>query len=772
MCHAVVIACYAPSVPRLCALFLTPLAAAVASAQEAAREAIEAFAAEHCIDCHGGDQTKGDLDLRAWPKEPAEWAWRASRVRTRVGSGEMPPPDAEAPSPGQRTRFVADVDAVLREVVPRLPTDPGRVTVRRLSRTQWSNVVRDLFDVVADTDAFPADDLGYGFDTIGDATTFSTLHLEKYMDAARDVALAVFDGEDPSRPAVRRVEAESMELVDGPGAGMDGNVANLYTRATIEQAVRLPRDGTYRVVLRAGADQAGDEPAKMLLRLDGRDLETWEVATKRMEEFGLTAPLGGGEHRFAVSFVNDFYDPKNPDPARRDRNLRVDWLEVRGPLDERPLPPLRTAMLEALAAKGADGARLRALVRALLPSVLRRPAADDEVARYVQTGEAVLRRGQPLLAAARAVLQAALVSPHFLFRVEPSAADRGAGASPVTGAALAVRLSFFLWASTPDERLARLGATGRLVDTATLGEEVDRMLADPRAESLATEFAAQWLELRSLADRTPDPRRFPGFDDALKASLRRETELLFAALLRDDRDVRDLLDCEFTHVDRRLASFYGLPAPASEAFERVQLPAAMRERGGVLGHASVLAVTSNPTRTSPVKRGKWILDNLLGQAPPPPPPGNDTLAKESEIDSSRSFREQLAQHRERAACAGCHVRMDTLGFALERFDAIGRARSSDSAGPIDCSGELPGGVRIEGIAGLKGMLRADPAFVHNVARKLFVYAVGRDARPADRLRLWWQVDRRLATGRVTLRDLVTIVVNDEAFRLRSAAAAR
>ncbi|MBL8748917.1 MAG: DUF1592 domain-containing protein [Planctomycetes bacterium] len=759
--------------PRLCALFLASCATAVASAQDPSGASIESFAAEHCLDCHGGEKTKGDLDLRAWPKDPVEWAWRASRVRMRVRSGEMPPPDSEPLSPELRTGLVADVDAVLREMVPRLPSDPGRVTVRRLSRTQWSNVVRDLFEVVADTEAFPADDLGYGFDTIGDATTFSTLHLEKYMDAARDTALAVFDGEDPARPAVRRVEAETMDLVDGPGAGMEGSVANLYTRATIEQAVHLPRDGTYRVVLRAGADQAGDEPAKMLLRLDGRDLETWDVATKRMDEFGLTAPLTGGEHRFAIAFVNDFYDPKNPDPSRRDRNLKVDWLEVRGPLDDRALPPARRAMQEALNGKGTDGAKLRGLVRAMLPWVHRRPVADDEVARYVQTGDAVLRRGQPLLAAARAVLQAALVSPHFLFRIEPVGSDRGAGgASPVAGPALAVRLSFFLWASTPDERLARLGSTGRLADAATLAEEVTRMLADPRAESLATEFAAQWLELRNLADRTPDPGRFPGFDDALKASLRRETELLFAAVLREDRDVRDLLDCEFTHVDRRLAAFYGLPAPASDAFERVPLPEAMRERGGVLGHASVLAVTSNPTRTSPVKRGKWILDNLLGQAPPPPPPGNDTLAKESEIDSTRSFREQLSQHRQRVACAGCHVRMDTLGFALERFDAIGRGRASDSAGPIDCSGELPGGVRIEGITGLKDMLREDPAFVHNVARKLFVYAVGRDARPVDRLRLWWQVDRKLEAGRVTLRDLVTIVVNDEAFRLRSTASAR
>lgn len=738
-----------------------------ASAQEAMdAEGVERFVGQWCVECHGGDTTKGGLDLTRPAANDVERLWRWTRLRDRVRSAEMPPVGAEAPAASERARFAEWVSATLRTDVPKLPLDPGRATVRRLSRTQWEGVVRDLFAVEVDTSAFPADDLGYGFDTIGDALTFSTLHLEKYGAAARDVAVAVFHGEDPKRPAVRRFEAESMQLVEGAGAGMDGDVANLYQRAGIEQVVRLPRDGVYRLVLSAGADQAGDEPAQMVLRLDGRDLDTFEVPERRPREFVLTAPLCGGERRLGVAFVNDYYDPKHEDPQRRDRNLKVDWLEVRGPLDARVVPPAQRWVQDALAGRGSEGQRLRSLVRALLPRVYRRSVTDDEVTRVVRVGEGALKAGESLLVAARLVLQTVLSSPHFLFRIEPVASGTGATA-PVPGPALATRLAFFLWASGPDDRLAELGRSGRLGERSVLEGEVQRLLADPRADALATDFAAQWLELRNLADRTPDPARFPGFDDTLRSSMRRETELLFAAVLREERDVRELLDCEFTHVDPVLAAFYGLPAPSSEGFQRVVLPPELRERGGVLGHASVHAVTSNPTRTSPVKRGKWILENLLGQPPPPPPPGNDTLPDEAAIDSTRSFRERLAQHRSRASCAGCHVRMDTLGFALERYDAIGRHRERDAGGEIDCRGELPDGRRVDGLRGLVEVIVADPSFVHTLAKKLFVYANGRDLRPADRLRLALRVDELLARGKVTLRDLVLLIVRDDAFVFRA-----
>jgi len=727
-----------------------------------------AFAAKYCVECHGGDATKGKLDLVAAAPDAVARLMRWSRMRARLLAGEMPPADAERPAAAERAAFVQWVDQTLRTEVPKLPLAPGRTTVRRLTRSQWENCVRDLFGVRVSTAAFPADDLGYGFDTIGDALSFSTLHLEKYLAAAGAVAASVLDDEDPQHPTVRRFEAESMQVVDGPGANQDGDVAGLYTRATIERELQLPRDGVYRVRVLAGADQAGDEPAKMALHWDGRELDTFEVAERAPRQFELTAPLLAGPHRLGLEFTNDFYQPEHPDAARRDRNLRIDWCEVTGPLDARVVPAEQQWVAAALAKRGAEAGAVRGFARELLQRAWRRPVTDAEVARVAAIVDGARKAGETATAALRLAVQAALASPNFLFRLETGGVEGKAGdAAPVPGPVLASRLSFFLWGSMPDARLLDLAAKGKLAEGQTLQAEVQRLLVDGRAESLAVDFAAQWLELRNLGDRMPDPARFPGFDDTLRASLRRETELLFLAILRDGSDVRDLLDCDFTHVDATLARYYGLDRPAGAGgFVRVPLPPALRERGGVLGHGSVLAVTSNPTRTSPVKRGKWILENLLGQPPPPPPPGNDSLPDEKAIDSSKTFREQLAQHRQRAECAACHVRMDTLGFALERFDAIGRHRTNDAGGPIDCSGELPGGVRIDGIAELKAVLAADPAFLRVVAKKLFVYAIGRDLRPIDELRLDLAVDALRAKPKITLQDLVLVIVQSDPFLRR------
>lgn len=751
-----------PAVPTLLLLTL-PLAAQAPADLGPQTEFVRQF----CFDCHGGDTVKGKLDLSTPPAEPAAKLWRLQRLYERALAGEMPPPGAPAPEPAARAAFVAWTRAGVVAGVPTLPPDPGRVTVRRLSRTQYANTVRDLFGVAVPTAGFPADDLGYGFDTVGDALAFSTLHLETFLAAAGSVAEQVFDGEDPAHPTVRRLEAEAMKLVEGPGAGLDGDVANLFTNATLEQKVTLPRDGTYRFRILAGADQAGNEPAKLVLRLDGKELDTFEVPQRELREYTLTAPLPGGAHRIALRFPNDFYDPQNADPQRRDRNLHVDFCELTGPLEPRAIPPAQQWVHDAVPAKGAEPARLRSFARAVLPRLWRRAVTDEEVARLAKAGLAARAAGEPFDGTLRLLLQAALTSPNFLFRLEPGGLGGAPGSvAPVPGPGLAQRLSYFVQASTPDPELLELGRSGRLLEPAVLRAQVARLLADPRADSLATDFAAQWFELKNLQDRTPDPARFPGFDDALRAGFRRETELLFLAVQRDGRDVRDLLDCEFTHVDARLAAFYGLPAPAGPGFQRVPLPPEQRERGGVLGQGSFLAVTSNPTRTSPVKRGRWILDNLLGQSPPPPPPGNDSKLSDRAIDSTKSFREQLAQHRERPECAACHVRMDTLGFALEQYDAIGRRRLADAGGAIDTSGELPGGRRIEGLADLKAVLRADPQFVHLVAKKLFVYALGRDPRPVDRLKLAAAVDALLQAGKVTIGDLVLTVVGSEAFRLR------
>ncbi len=739
---------------------------------------VAAFLERHCVECHDGDVAKGGLNLLAAPADIVSSLARWSHVRERVVAGEMPPADKDRPEVDERRSLVAWIDRTLRAEVPRLPVDPGRVTVRRLTRAQWQNTVRDLLGVTFDASAFPADDLGYGFDTVGEALTFSTLHLEKYLAAAGDVARAVIDDTDPRNPVVRRFDAEMMTQLDGAD-GRRGDRFVFLSNSTIEQRLDLPRAGTYRVRVSAGGDQAGRELVKMAVRIGDGPARTFEVRSRRLSPFDFNVHLDGGQQRLSIAFLNDYYRPDDPDPAQRDRNLIVDLAEVIGPLHRSPVPPQAAWLAAALASSVDAPTLLRNVTTSALPRLWRRPVSAQEIERLVALGTAAVADGDSPLLAARLVLQAMLVSPNFLFRIEAGAVGEGgvapvgvvepvSVAEPVSGHVLTQRLAYLLWGSAPDDRLRQFADGGRFTDRSQLLNEVDRMLRDPRAESLATDFASQWLELRSLAERAPDPRQFGDFDDVLRRAMRRETELLFWAVLREDRDVRDLLDCDFTFVDRRLANFYGLPAPAADAgFTRITLPPEQRERGGVLGHASMHVLTSNPTRTSPVKRGKWILQNLLGQAPPPPPPGNDSFANEAAIDSSKTFREQLAMHREKKSCAVCHVRMDTLGFALERYDAIGRFHERDGGGVIDASGELPDGRVIDGLTGLKAVLRDDPAFVRTLCRKLFVYALGREPRPGDRLRLDLAVDELLQRDTVTLRDLVKVIVTDVAFTHRS-----
>lgn len=730
-----------------CSIWIATLLLALTCPAQRAEE-VGAILEEHCWACHGEDKVSGGLDLTVAPTDAVAALWRWSRVRERVRAFEMPPAHVSEVSLAERQQVTAYVDRLLATEVPRLARDPGEVTVRRLSRYQWRNTVRDLLGVEVDVSAFPADDLGYGFDSIGDALTFSTLHLEKYLSAAESVAAEVFHGEDPARPARRVFAGGAMRLVGDRGATMR-TAAHMYTRSTIEQDVALPRDGLYRVRIAARAQQAGDEPARMAIDLDGVRVARLDVPNRRLREFVVERRLGPGRHVLGVSFVNDFYDPDNPDRSRRDRNLDVETVVVEGPVDARETPALARWLVDDPAA-GEDADGVRGLVDRMLPRLWRRAVPPEERARLADAAARRLEGGAGRVDAQRFALAAALASPHFLFRVER-------GRRP--DEALATRLSYFLWGSAPDDVLLAAAQGGALAVEA----QVDRMLRDPRADRLAEEFAAQWLELRGLAAVQPDPARFP-LDAGLRASFARETELLFLTVLREGRDVRELVDCDFTHVDARLAAHYGLPHEGPpEVFVRTALRGDAQLRGGILGHAAVLAVTSNPTRTSPVKRGKWILENLLGQPPPPPPPGNDSFEDEAAIDDAATLREQMAQHRERSKCAVCHVRMDALGLSLERFDAVGRFRRRDGAGEIDASASLPDGRPIDGLADLKRVVAADPAFVRTVAHKLFVYGVGRDLRPVDRLRVDQAVVDLIGAGEVTLRDLILLVVNDPAF---------
>jgi hypothetical protein len=401
------------------------------------------------------------------------------------------------------------------------------------------------------------------------------------------------------------------------------------------------------------------------------------------------------------------------------------------------------------------------VLRAFADRAYRRPATHEELTRLLRFVEAARKDGEGYEKGLRMALRAVLTSPHFLFRIEAGEA----GAPGFDDFRLASRLSYFLWGSMPDEELFRAAARRTLRHRQDISAQVRRMLRDPRSRSLAENFAGQWLQTRAVKEFAPDPGTFPDFDEPLRTAMLRETELFFDAIVREDRSILELLDADFTFVNERLARHYGIPGVQGDAFRRVSLTGT--PRAGVLTQASVLAVTSNPTRTSPVKRGKWILDNILGAPPPPPPPGAGDLRDDQEGMPSGSLRQRLERHRANPDCASCHSRMDPLGFGLENFDAVGAWRDRDGTSPIDPSGTLPGGGSFCGPAQLRAGLKARPdVFARCLAEKLLTYALGRGIERRD-LPAVNTIVRKLAQQDYRFSALVLAIVQSVLFQTRN-----
>ena len=742
------------------ALFLVALLTGAVLAQDPAGDLI-AFARAHCTDCHGRKDPEAGLDLlgfleRDVAMEDAE-SWL--RLRDALGEGKMPPSDEPQPSAADRARAVATVRSLIEALATAAPTDPGRVTMRRLSCSEYARTVFDLCGVAVEIAEFPADDLAYGFDNNGDALTLSPLHLEKYAAAAERIAELALPEPDEVPAPTRRVDGLSLRTREPNRMESDGVMLISSGHAAAE--FTLPRKGRYRIRIRAWAMQAGPESARMEVR-DGDQLRRrFDVTHERAEpgDYELEAILQG-RVEIQAAFVNDYYAPNDPDPAQRDRNLFVEAIEVQGPLDAR-VPTVAETWLDAHdPGRGTVRARAARVVRELLRRSWRRTPLQREVDRFSKRMVKACDEGESFRSATRLAFAAALLSPHFLFRVEPQA--RGSeSTTPLGDEALATRLAFFLWSSMPDEELFSRARTKRLSGSSALDEEARRMLADPRADALASSFAAQWLELRRLDSFVPDPDRFPSYGPKLARSMRRETESLFLEVLRTAAPVSRLLLAEHTWLDDTLARHYGLQAPGSDEPVRTELEG--RRLGGILGHASIHTLTSMPTRTSPVRRGKWLLDQLLDDPPPPPAPGTDSFPAEAPLDTPADLRAQLAIHRARAECAVCHDRIDPLGLALEGFDAIGRARSA--APGLDTSARLPDGRELRGADDLARTIARDPAFARAVLRKLFVYALGREVRPADALVLDGVL--RSLPPDPPLSALVLAIPQLDAFRMRS-----
>ncbi len=661
---------------------------------------------------------------------------------------------------------IQDPAQPLPKIDPTLPTtptdrcrskDPGRVTLHRLNRAEYDATLRDLFGedfgLAAD---FPAEDHGYGFDNIADALSMSPLLFEKYEVAAKSVAERVFS----VPPAVPQTQQWEAEQVGASVGGATDEAWNLWTNGEVVQTFTA-QAGEYELSARAWGTQFGADPARMQFRIDGQSLGTIDVpaTANNPGTYRQRVTLTAGEHRLAVAFINDFYEP--PDG---DRNLLVDWFAATGPYATETVPTNPALYQKVVTCDAQQDARACAAqsIERFGKRVWRRPLSGEEQARLLTLFDLAQANQDGFEVGMQLVLQALLTSPHFLFRVELDPDPTATTPHPLNDYELAARLSYFLWSSLPDDALFAAAEAGNLHDPQILTEQVRRMLRDPKAEALLQNFVGQWLYTRGLADVNPDSLRYPNWDDALAQAMEAETHHLLRRFLFENRSMLDLFDPGFTYVNDRLAQHYGLSPVDGDAMLEVQL-SPDEARGGLLSLGSVLTVTSHPRRTSPVKRGKWVLEQLLCQPPPAPPPNVEALPEPAM--PTGSLRERVEAHRADPACAGCHATMDPIGFSMEHFDAIGAFRDDDDGFAIDASGALPGGATFSGVRELARILRADPRVPRCITERAAIYGLGRGPTLADECYLKDVRTEFEASGH-TFEGLVTALVKSELFRLR------
>jgi hypothetical protein len=633
--------------------------------------------------------------------------------------------------------------------------DPGRVTMHRLNRAEYNSTVRDLLGTkLRPADDFPADDYGYGFDNVSDVLSISPLQLELYERAAETLAEEAMAL--PSAALSTHVEAESLKGSIG-SATADG--WNLFSNGNVPFTAKLSAAGKYTISARVWASQAGADPAQAEITAGGVSLGLFDVkATSASPQIiSVDAQLAEGNKVVAVGFTNDYFDKV----TMADRNLYVDWIEVKGPLGTAQDNPLRDKILICDPVKGGD-ACVRKVIQTFAERAWRRPLATAEVDDLLTFVALAKGDGDTVDGGITLALRAILTSPHFIFRVEQDVIPTSLVGHPLNPYELASRLSYFLWSSLPDEALLQAAKAGKLADDKELEAQVARMLADPKADALIDNFAGEWLYTRALADHLPDYKAFPDFDAALGDDMRTESRMFFSEFLHGDLGIGDMLASDFTFVNDRLAKHYGLPdAPPGADFIRVDLKTA--QRGGLLTQAAWLTVTSYPARTSPVKRGKWILGQLLCSEPPPPPPGVEGLKQETM--QTGSIRQRMEQHRKDPMCAGCHSSMDPLGFSLENYDGIGAYRTMDGTFPIDATGQLPDGPKFDGAQEMAKLIQTDPRYGHCVTEKLFTYALGRAPSTTDKPFLE-HIEGEFGTHGSKLKELIRLIVASEPFRMR------
>jgi len=748
---------------------------------------------QYCVVCHNETLNTGGLaldnfDVNNVQDHPDVW----ERVLRKLRANAMPPTGMPRPDEASFTQFASYLSDSLDTLALNNP-NPGRTaTFSRLSRLQYENAIRDLLAIEVDvSELLPKDDASFGFDNVN-LTNLSPALMERYLAAAQKISrLAV--GSPLNSPAthVEQVTANltQEDRLEGLPFGTRGGTTFTY---------QFPRDGDYRIDILLARDRNENiegltETHEMEVSIDGARVKVFEISPNRSERFatfyysdqgagtGLMTNVSvpAGPHEVTVTFLRKnsalLESTRQPYIAHfnRDRTPRqqpaVHSVAIAGPFESSGISqtPSRERIFSCVPDESIDTIECAtSIVSSIAQKAFRRPVAEDDIATPLAFFERA-NSESGFEAGIEMAIRAILVSPEFLFRIEQDPVDFASGTVyALNDVELASRLSFFLWSTIPDKELMNLAINDQLSEPKVLESQVERMLTDPKAVSLAADFANQWLYLRNLDGVEPNTRLFPNFDDNLRQSMRQETELLFGNIISEDRNVMELLSADYTFLNERLARHYDIPNVYGDHFRKVTLPAGS-PRVGLLGHGSILTVTSYATRTSPVMRGKWVLDNVLGIPPPPPPDDVPALPENQSEVIVLTMRERMAQHRANPACAQCHEVMDPIGLVFENFDAIGRARVVNSDQPaIDTKGNLPGGKPLVGVNGLRTDLLSNPdAFVGTMSEKLMTYALGRGLEYYDAPAIR-KILNHAAKDDYRFSSLVVAIVNSTPFQMR------
>lgn len=718
-----------------------------------------------CSGCHNEAFLSGDLNLTLFLDPATVFEDRAAweKIVRKIESGEMPPKGMPRPPQAQMTALVEFLKGEFEKADAAVKPDPGRVVAKRLNRNEYRNTVRDLLavDFRAEND-FPVDDSGYGFDNIGEILTVSPLLMEKYLNAAEVISSRAMGADPlPKKPVETTCDLKNKNL-------------RRLDYSTVEASQRIDFDAEYTVRFGFPGERGADaKPVKMGFYLDGQLLGAMDVETKPSKllffnpysEGEMRVYLPEGDHVFRAAFLNDDFAAKissEKDAYNEKTNKYIGSITFVGPFPSKVEKASRKKILLCDPASGI--ACVERIVANLAHHAYRRPVTKAEVAGLMRFVSMAKAEGQSTEQGIQLAIEAMLVSPEFLFRIEHDASPTDpAKTHRLSDAELATRMSYFLWSSMPDDELLNLAEANRLHEPAVLDAQLKRMMTDKKAAAFADNFAGQWLEVRNVDSMNPDPKKFPAWTPELKEELRTETRMFFQYVLSENRPISEFIDAKYTFLNEHLAKHYGIDGVKGPDFRKVDLTT--DQRGGILTQGSVLAVSSYPNRTSPTIRGKYILNNILGSPPPPPPPDVPAL-DDSKVGSDVSLRMQLEAHRSNPVCASCHSKMDVLGFGLENYDAVGHWRTMDGKFPIDVGGTMPNGKSFSTAAEMRAVLVGSmPEVSRCLAEKIMTYALGRGMEPYDK-RALDGITKTLAADGYRFQTLIREVVNSLPFQSR------